>query len=82
MKMNIDNKAIVEALLTENGYIDLIAHGTSMLPTIVDGEQIRITKSESFTVGDIVAYWTEDEINIIVHRIVYIHKKKGVYQRG
>lgn len=79
--MNVDNKAIVEYLLAKNGYIDLIAHGRSMFPTILDGQRIRIRKSDSFAVGDIIGYWTEDEKSLIVHRVVYIYKNR-VFTKG
>lgn len=79
--MILNNREIIESLLIQNGYVDLIAHGTSMLPTISDGQQIRIRKSESFAVNDIIAYWSNDEKNVIVHRIVYIHNKK-IFPKG
>ena len=80
-EIKLNKRKIIDVCLERFGYVDLIARGQSMYPTIKDGEHIRVLKCDDFIVGDIVAYWNDNSEKIIVHKIVFMHNEK-IFTKG
>lgn len=74
---NIDIINVLREQLEMDGYIYLTVHGNSMLPTLLDGQQVCVKKSNGYKLRDIVAYYIEDQntkTHIIIHRIIFIRE--------
>ena len=71
-----DVKDILKDKINHKGYIFLIAHGNSMLPTIRDTDRVCIKKVEKVSIGDVIGYFLEngDQLDIIIHRVVFARK--------
>lgn len=77
--MVIDNEQCIELLreeLNKKGELQLTVHGNSMLPTLKDGDMIKVEKCNEYRIGDIVVFHTivEKQLKIIVHRVIFIRK--------
>ena len=57
--MNID-KILVDAIRS-NGNILLTVHGNSMYPTIKDNQKVIVSLIEKISIGDIVAYKSDEK---------------------
>ena len=76
MKQGVD-KDILKKKTDEKGYVFLIAHGSSMLPTIRDNDRVCISKAEKVSIGDVIGYFLDngDCLDIIViHRVVFVRE--------
>ena len=71
IEAKVDKRAIIDFFINKYGHIDLIACGRSMLPTINDGDHIRIYPQEKYKEDDIVAFWNANN-KIVVHRIILL----------
>lgn len=78
--MSFNLKEIISFYLNHYGYVDLIAHGESMFPTIKDGDQVRIIPQENYNENDIIAFWNSHN-KIVIHRII-ITKKNKFFTKG
>lgn len=67
---------ILKDRIRDRGYIDLITHGNSMLPTIKGNEKVNVSKCEEISIGDIIAYFFENNgrLDIVIHRVVLVRK--------
>ena len=77
--MVIENELCIDLLkeeLDKKGELQLIVHGDSMLPTLKDGNVIKIEKCNEYRIGDIVVFYTivENQLKIIVHRVIFVRK--------
>lgn len=73
---NYDYISLLKDQINQSKEVELIVHGESMLPTLLDGQKIRIKLAEKLNIGDIIAYYLshEEKIRIIVHRVIFIRK--------
>ena len=58
--------------IKSNEISTITLHGSSMLPTFFDGQQLKITSVFSLKVGDVVVSDKKDSDVFVVHRIVQI----------
>ena len=77
---NLENHNVFRIILEElnNGKETYFSvHGNSMYPTIKDGENVKIIKYQNIKIGDIIAYYLENnsECKIIVHRVIFLRTK-------
>jgi signal peptidase I len=75
---NTDLFTAVSAELLANGFgVQFEARGTSMFPTIKDGESVTVqpTSSRDIRRGDIILY--SGSRGVIAHRVVRIHRSRG-----
>lgn len=67
-------KRLVEQQLTHKGELWVEVKGISMLPTLKNGEKVRIVAKEKYQKGEIVMFCYKDRF--LVHRIVKIIKDR------
>lgn len=77
--MLIDNKQCINMLkdeLNKKRELRLTVHGDSMLPTLKDGEMVKIEERDEYKIGDIIAFYTiiEKQLKIVVHRVILVRK--------
>lgn len=73
--MKIGN-IVTDALNSHDG-IWVTVHGSSMLPTIKDGQRVFLVSASKYSIGDIIAYRVEtpdDVQHIFVHRVIFVRK--------
>lgn len=82
MKQGVD-KDILKKKIDEKGYVFLIAHGSSMFPTIRDNDRVCISKAEKVSIGDVIGYFLDngDCLDIVIHRVVFV-RETYVLARG
>ena len=78
--MLIDNEQCINLLkeeLNKKRVLQLAINGDSMLPTLNDRDVVTVVKCNQYNIGDIIAYYTstENNVNIIVHRVVFVRKE-------
>jgi signal peptidase I len=60
--------------------------GTSMVPTLQDGDLAVVRRSDSYRVGDIIAYHPTDAVStsqaVVIHRIVGGSGEEGFLTQG
>ena len=59
-------KDILKDKINDKGYVFLIVHGNSMLPTIRDNEWVCVSKAEKVSI--------DDHLDIVIHRVVLVRK--------
>ena len=82
----IRNDSLAKILQNEidgKGYIYITIHGNSMVPTLQNGERIKIEKNDTYNIGDIIAYFLvgEGKLFVVVHRII-LKRDKYVLTKG
>lgn len=67
---------LMKEQLNKHEDIELTIYGKSMLPTIADGQKIKIRLAENLKIGDIIAYYlpNKEKIRIIVHRVIFLRE--------
>ena len=75
----MDNELCIRLLNVEieaKGQIQLVVHGDSMLPSLKDGDTIKVEKCNEYKISDVVAYFVviEGKLKIIVHRVIFARK--------
>ena len=62
--------------LNKKRELRLTVHGDSMLPTLKDGEMVKIEERDEYKIGDIIAFYTiiEKQLKIVVHRVILVRK--------
>lgn len=73
--MEIGN-VLTDALKSHEG-IWITVHGSSMLPTIKDGQRVFLVPASQYSIGDIIAYKVETPNgvqHIFVHRVIFVRK--------
>ena len=69
-------KDILKDKINDKGYVFLIVHGNSMIPTIRDNEWVCVSKAEKVSIGDVIGYFldNDDHLDIVIHRVVLVRK--------
>lgn len=66
---------LISLQLETFGNATISIEGSSMMPTLNNGDVVTISKSEAYKSGDILVYWYKGN-NIIAHRLLFVKNNK------